>query len=81
MDGIETVASVLSISDDLVFNCLVDIFRIDVKALATSKEESEEKLLIKESNGREFIRGGKVKEVFFLPNGDYWQVKNGNRIM
>jgi len=81
LEGIETVASVLSISDDLAFNCLVDMHRIDVKALATSKEESEEKLLIQESSGREFIRGGKVKEVFFLPNGDYWQVKNGNRIM
>lgn len=75
-EGIETVVSVLNVSDDLVFNCLIDTCRIEERALAQSKEESEEKLL-QEVNGKYSIRG-KIKNVFFLPNGDNWSVTKGN---
>lgn len=78
--GIETVASVLHIEDDLVFNCLVDNCKIDQRALSRSKEESERLLLVREGNGRESIRGH-VNEVCFLPNGDKWSVRNGSRSM
>jgi DNA repair exonuclease SbcCD ATPase subunit len=73
-DGIETVASVLNIENDLVFNCLVDNARIDVKAVARDKEESERHLLVNK-NGQNSIRGH-IKQVY-LPNGDEWFVRNG----
>jgi hypothetical protein len=76
--GIETVASVLTIQDDLVFNTLVDNAKIDQKGLAMDKESSEEKLLERnDSNGKLQIKGGKLREVYFLPRGDYWSVRNG----
>lgn len=81
VEGVETVASALNISDDLVFNCLVDNARADQRALADSKEESERALLVKDSHGKDAIRGGKINEVFFLPDGDHWQVKKGARSM
>lgn len=80
-DGIETVASTLSISDDVVFNCLVDNVRIDQIALALSKEQSEELLLVQGNNGKESIRWAEIQRVFFLPHGDFWQVKGGYRTM
>ena len=76
-DGIDTIASVLTISNDLVFNCLVDNCKIDQIALATSKAESEKRLL-RGNNGQYSIVGGKIKNVFFLPQGDSWSIKNGN---
>jgi len=79
--GVETIASVLHIEDDLVFNCLVDNAKLDQRALASSKEESEELLLVKRRDGKEEIVGGHVREVHFLPNGDFWQVKRGYRSM
>jgi len=79
-DGVETAVTVLSVSDDLVFNCLVDNSRIDQTALCESREHSEEKLLIRNENTRkDAVRGGKITKVFFLPKGDFWQVKNGLR--
>jgi chromosome segregation ATPase len=75
--GIETVASVLNISDDLVFNCLVDSCRIDDRALAKSREESERLLLVQDNNGRYSVRG-KLKTVYCLPTGDHWTVKDGS---
>ena len=80
-EGVETVASVLHIENDLVFNCLVDQSRIDQRALTSSREESEKHLLMKRSDGKEEIRGRTIKEVYFLPNGDFWQVKRGYRSM
>jgi chromosome segregation ATPase len=78
VEGIETVASVLTIQDDLVFNALVDNAKIDQKGLAMDKESSEEKLLERnDSNGKLQIKGGKLREVYFLPRGDYWSVRNG----
>jgi len=77
-EGVETVATVLSIQNDLVFNCLVDNAKIETKALSRSKEESEDLLLVKDGNNRDAIRGGKIKEVYFLPKGDNWKVNNGN---
>jgi chromosome segregation ATPase len=77
VEGIETVASVLNISNDLVFNCLVDNCKIDERALSQSREESERLLLVKGNNGRYSIRG-KVKNVFILPQGDNWSVRDGN---
>jgi len=65
VDGIETLASVLQISDDLVFNVLVDTVRIETKALAGSRGESEQKLLVDNGGGHYSIRDG-VKEVYFL---------------
>uniref|UniRef100_A0A7S4NJE4 Rad50/SbcC-type AAA domain-containing protein n=1 Tax=Odontella aurita TaxID=265563 RepID=A0A7S4NJE4_9STRA len=79
--GIETVASVLHVDDTLVFNCLVDNAKTDQKALARSKEESEELLLVRRPDGKEEIKGGNIKEVHFLPNGDFWMAKRGLRSM
>jgi DNA repair exonuclease SbcCD ATPase subunit len=73
--GIETIASVLNITNDIVFNCLVDTNRIDQRALAPSREVSEQHLL-KNENGRYSIKGN-IKEVFFLPSGDRWTVRDG----
>ena len=80
-EGIETVASCLQIDDDLVFNCLVDNARIDQNALANSKEEGERALLVRDSRGREGIRHSFIKEVYSLPNGDFWRIMNGSRAM
>ncbi|KAL3906961.1 MAG: hypothetical protein SGILL_009066, partial [Bacillariaceae sp.] len=80
IEGIETVASVISVQNDLVFNCLVDNAKIDERALATSKEESERHLLVSDGGGRRSIRGGKIKEVFFLPRGDNWKLSKGGNI-
>ena len=76
-DGIETIASVLSIENTTVFNCLVDNARIEQKAVARNLELSEQKLLIKNGNRHE-IRGGKIKQVYFLPKGDYWTSRGGS---
>eukprot|EP00531_Pseudo-nitzschia_arenysensis_P017651 CAMPEP_0116143792 /NCGR_PEP_ID=MMETSP0329-20121206/15640_1 /TAXON_ID=697910 /ORGANISM="Pseudo-nitzschia arenysensis, Strain B593" /LENGTH=1209 /DNA_ID=CAMNT_0003639137 /DNA_START=160 /DNA_END=3789 /DNA_ORIENTATION=+ len=76
--GVETVATVVSIQNDLVFNCLVDNAKIDTKALSRSKKESEDLLLVRDNNNRAGIRGGKIKEVYFLPKGDNWKVTKGN---
>ena len=73
---IETVASVLVISNDIVFNCLVDHANIEKRALATSKQISEDRLLISLDNGRYKIRG-EMHEVYFLPRGDKWTVRQG----
>jgi chromosome segregation ATPase len=78
-DDIDTVATVLNVSNDLVFNCLVDSSQIDVTALATSKEDSEAKLLVT-NGGKESMRG-RIKQVFFLPDGDHWRINNGFRTM
>ena len=75
-DDIETVASVLSVTNDIVYNCLVDNARIDQRALAPSKKLSEDRLLITDSNGRYKIKGI-VNEVSFLPEGDKWNVRDG----
>ncbi len=80
-DGIETVASTLNISDDVVFNCLVDNVRIDQVALALSKEQSEEILLVQDSNGKESMRWPEIQRVYFLPFGDFWLVRGGYRTM
>lgn len=77
VEGIETVASVLTIQDDLVFNALVDNAKIDQKGLGMDKESSEEKLLERNELGKLQIKGGKLREVYFLPRGDFWSVKNG----
>jgi len=77
---IETVASVISVDDDLIYNCLVEHLRMDQIALSKSKQESERALLIRE-NGIDKIRGSNIKQVYFLPNGDYWQVHRGNLTM
>lgn len=76
-DGVETVDTVLQVTDNLVYNCLVDNARIDQRALGTSKEASEATLLI-ERSGRSAIRGGVIVEVYTLPDGDSWKVDNGS---
>jgi chromosome segregation ATPase len=78
--GVETVASVLAIENDLIFNCLVDNAKIDQKALTRNKEDGEAKLLVKDNHGRHCIRGGKIKEVFLLPHGDNWKVLKGGKL-
>lgn len=75
-EGVETAATVITVSNDLVFNCLVDSGRIDQLALMNLKEASQQALLL-DNNGKSSIRGGVIKEVHFLPDGDYWQVFNG----
>jgi structural maintenance of chromosomes protein 6 len=74
-EGIETVASVLSIENDIVFNCLVDNCSIEKTALVRDRRYSEEKLLVKNGNGAS-IRGH-IKKVYLL-NGDYWTTKGGS---
>jgi len=59
----------------------VDNVRIDQIALASSKEQSEELLLVQDNNGKESIRWAEIQRVFFLPHGDFWQVKGGYRTM
>jgi structural maintenance of chromosomes protein 6 len=79
-DGIETVASVLKIENELVFNCLVDNVRIDQNALARDKNLSEECLLVQ--NGQNLkIRDSNITAVYCLPRGDQWTVKNGSLAM
>ena len=70
MEDVETVASVLNIVDDLVYNCLVDNSRINQIALSASKDASERALLVR-VDGKDTIRGGKLKVVYFLPEGDH----------
>ena len=76
-NGIETVASVLHVADDLVFNCLVDTCKIEEKALSISKVESERVLLSKGNNGKYAIKAKAIRQVFFLPQGDSWSVTSG----
>jgi chromosome segregation ATPase len=78
-EGVDTVSTVLSIMEPLVFNCLIDQTNADQVALMTSKESSERSLLI-EGNGRSSIRGNNIKKVFFLPNGDFWQVSKAGSL-
>lgn len=80
-EGVETIASVLTIENDLIFNCLVDCAKIEQKALTGSKIESEKLLLLTDNRNRNSIRGGKIKEVYFLPSGDSWKVMKGLKAM
>eukprot|EP00554_Chaetoceros_debilis_P004872 CAMPEP_0194084796 /NCGR_PEP_ID=MMETSP0149-20130528/14920_1 /TAXON_ID=122233 /ORGANISM="Chaetoceros debilis, Strain MM31A-1" /LENGTH=1202 /DNA_ID=CAMNT_0038767545 /DNA_START=99 /DNA_END=3707 /DNA_ORIENTATION=+ len=75
-DGVETVATVINATDDLVFNCLVDNGKIDQKALMGSKDSSYEILLEDRPQGGQQIKGRNIKMVYFLPLGDYWQLSN-----
>lgn len=79
--GVETVTSVLSVENAMAFNFLVDHASIDTSALADSKESSEQALLLKAADGRCSIKGGKIRKVYFLPDGDHWEAKNGNMMM
>jgi chromosome segregation ATPase len=82
MDGVETIATVLAIDNDIIFNCLVDNCKIDERALTRGKDDSERLLLVQNENGQNCIRGGKIKEVYFLPKGDNWKLtKNGHKQM
>jgi chromosome segregation ATPase len=74
-EGIETVASALSIENDIVFNCLVDNCSIEKTALVRDRRYSEEKLLVKNGNGVSIL--GHIKKVYLL-NGDYWTTKGGS---
>ena len=76
-EGVDTVDTVLQVTDDLVYNCLIDNARIDQLALGTSKESSEQALLV-DQNGRFSIRGGVIAEVFTLPDGDSWKITHGS---
>lgn len=71
IDGIETIASVLNISNDLVFNCLVDNLQIERKALARDLQYSEREL-----RGPNSIKYN-MTEVFCLPRGDSWSMRGG----
>lgn len=75
---VETVASCLNVDNDLIFNAMVDHLRIDQCAVSKSKEASERSLLVQDSRGRLSIRGGTIRQVYFLPHGDRWTVGNGN---
>ncbi|KAL9181634.1 hypothetical protein ACHAXT_010439 [Thalassiosira profunda] len=79
--GVESVTSVLNVENAMAFNFLVDNCNIDTSALTESKESSEQALLVKDGQGRRSIRGGKIRKVFFLPNGDHWEAKAGNLVM
>jgi len=79
--GVDTVASVLNITNDVVFNCLVNNANIDLIAVSESKGASERALLGKDNRGRDIIKCGKIRRVYFLPDGDFWQINSGNRTM
>mmetsp|Transcript_11008 Transcript_11008/g.16946 ORF Transcript_11008/g.16946 Transcript_11008/m.16946 type:complete len:1170 (-) Transcript_11008:71-3580(-) len=83
VDGVETVATCLSIEHDLAFNVLVDQAKIDSNALMKSKEHAERLMLQEVSPGRESFRGGGViKKIFTLPRGDVITLnKQGGRNM
>lgn len=75
--GVETVTSVLNVENAMAFNFLVDHASIDTSALGESKESSEKALLSSDNS----IKGGKIRKVFFLPKGDYWEANRGNVMM
>jgi len=76
--GVELVTSVLNVENAMVWNFLVDSANIDLTALGESKESSEQALLVKNGNSCS-IKGGKIRKVFFYPNGDFWECnKAGN---
>jgi len=79
-DDVETAASVLNIEHDLVLNCLVDNCRTDQVALMSSKDSSEKALLQNNRNNTNSIRGGNIKQVYFLPKGDFWRVTKGGQL-
>lgn len=58
----------------------MDNNRIDQRALAPSKEVSEERLLKTDANGQYAIKGN-IREVCFLPRGDIWTVRHGTMSM
>jgi chromosome segregation ATPase len=74
---IETAASVLKVESDLVFNCLVDNAKIDQVALARDRVKSE-LALIENRDGRKVLKGI-IKEVYCLPHGDHWILRNGQQ--
>lgn len=78
--GVETVTSVLSSDNAMAWNFLIDSGNIDQSALCDSKDDSESALLVSDNRGAS-IRGGKVKKVFFLPDGDHWETKGGLKTM
>ena len=78
-DDVETLATIFTATDDLVYNCLVDNGNIDQKAVCNSYDESGKALEIQEANNKSSIRGGNIKTVYCLPNGDYWQIFQGNK--
>ena len=61
----------------LQFNCLVDNAKIERKVVARNLELSERHLLVNNGGGNQ-IRGP-YDHVYYLPKGDYWQVKGGTR--
>jgi len=77
-EGVETVATIFTVSDDLVYNFLVDNGSIDQKAVCDSMDASNEALEIQEGS-RTSIRGGNIRMVYCLPQGDYWQIFQGNK--
>lgn len=75
-EGIDVVASVLTATDDLVFNCLVDNGRMDQKALFETMDESTKALQSVDANGKYHMKVKNIKTVFWLPRGDNWQLHN-----
>lgn len=61
-------------------NCLVDNYRTDQVAICTSKDSSEKALLNDNGNNTFSIRGGNIKQVYFLPTGDFWRVSKAGQL-
>jgi len=76
-EGVDVVSSVITSSEDVVFNCMVDNGRCDQKAVCESWDVSQSQLLEEHSSGKVAIRGNNIKSVYYLPSGDFWQVFNG----
>lgn len=72
-ESVDTPLTVLSISNDLVFNCLVDNVRADQTAVMESKQAVEQ-ILLENRGDASRIRGGQIKKCHFLPDGDYYSV-------
>ncbi|KAL7539962.1 hypothetical protein ACHAWF_012462 [Thalassiosira exigua] len=77
--GVETISSVLNVENAMAFNFLVDHCNIDTSALTESKEAGERALLVTNSNGRRSVRG-KIRKVYFLPKGDFWDVDRAGNL-
>ncbi|KAL3910672.1 MAG: hypothetical protein SGILL_007602, partial [Bacillariaceae sp.] len=79
-EGVETVAGILDVSNDDVFNCLFDFKQKKKKSVFSSKEESERRLLRRDANGRHCLATPHIKEIRFLPHGDTWHLGRNGRL-
>jgi chromosome segregation ATPase len=74
--GVTTVADCIHVENDLVFNCLVDVSRIDQTAIAENDEYAQSRLL-RIVNGRKEYISSNIKSIL-LYDGTLILYKGGN---